>query len=126
MNLSFLSIIMVFLGILIPLPTLIIFPSLKIIVPFSIVFSELTTIVALTKALLSSDREGALDDWQQSRMAYAKAAFQWSRDLGSYIGNSKKGDPTGFKADFYDNPNTLITQNASNQPCRYIKYYLTR
>lgn len=82
--------------------------------------------MALTKALLSSDREGALDDWQQSRMAYAKAAFQWSRDLGSYIGNSKKGDPTGFKADFYDNPNTLITQNASNQPCSYIKYYLTR
>ena len=82
--------------------------------------------MALTKALLSSDRKGALDDWQQSRIAYAKAAFQWSRDLGSYIGNSKKGDPTGFKADFYDNPNTLITQNASNQPCRYIKYYLTR
>ena len=82
--------------------------------------------MALTKALLSSDREGALDNWQQSRMAFAKAAFQWSRDLGSYIGNSKKGDPTGFKADFYDNPNTLITQNASNQPCRYIKYYLTR
>ena len=82
--------------------------------------------MALTKALLSSDREGALDNWQQSRMAFAKAAFQWSRDLGSYIGSSKKGDPTGFKADFYDNPNTLITQNASNQPCRYINYYLTR
>lgn len=80
--------------------------------------------MALTKALLSSDRERALDDWQQSRLAFAKAAFKWSRDLGSYIGNKQKGNPTGFKADFYDDPNTLITQNASNQPCRYIKYYL--
>ena len=38
----------------IPLPTSIIFPSLKINVPFLIVFSELTTIVALTKALYGS------------------------------------------------------------------------
>ena len=53
-NLSFLSITIEFFGIFIPLPTSIIFPSLKINVPFSIVFSELITIVALTKALYGS------------------------------------------------------------------------
>ena len=31
--------------------------------------------MALTKALLSSDREGALDNWQQSRMALQKLPF---------------------------------------------------
>ena len=78
----------------------------------------------LTQALLSPDRESALNCWQQSRLEFAKAVFQWSRDLGSYIGRRKKNKPTGFKADFYDDPNTLITQNASNQPSNYIKYYL--
>jgi len=80
----------------------------------------------LTQALLSPDRESALNCWQQSRLEFAKAVFQWSRDLGSYIGRRKKNKPTGFKADFYDDPNTLITQNASNQPSNYIKYYLAR
>ena len=53
-NLSFLSITIEFFGIFIPLPTSIIFPSLKINVPFLIVFSELTTIVALTNAFYGS------------------------------------------------------------------------
>ena len=82
--------------------------------------------MTLTKALLSPDREEALERWQQSRLEFAKAVFQWSRDLGSYIGSQKKDKPTGFKADYYDDPNTLIIQNASNQPSHYIKYYLAR
>ena len=82
--------------------------------------------MTLTKALLSSDREEALNCWQQSRLDFAKAVFRWSRDLGSYIGSRKKDKPTGFKADFYDDPNTLITQNASNRPSHYIKYYMTQ
>ena len=82
--------------------------------------------MTLTKALVHPDRKNALSGWQQARLEFAKAVFQWSRDLGSYIGSRKKDKPTGFKSDYYDDPNTLITQNASNRPSHYIKYYLTQ
>ena len=52
--------------------------------------------MTLTKALLHPDRENALGGWQQARLEFAKAVFQWSRDLGSYIGSRKKDKTDGI------------------------------
>ena len=82
--------------------------------------------MTFTLAMLSPDRVESLKRWEQSRLKYARAVFQWSRDLGSYIGEKTKGGPTGHRADFYNKPTTLISQNASNRPDHYIKYYIDK
>ncbi len=78
----------------------------------------------LAKALSSLDQKEALQRWEKARKKYGNATLQWGRDLGSHIVPLDLILQKDSKASHYSSPDVLITQNASNEPQKFLSRYL--
>ena len=66
----------------------------------------------------------SLKYWEKQRVRFGNAAFSWGQDLGSYISSDMDELSQSNRAKFFKRPEVLITQNASNNPEKYlINYY---
>ena len=74
----------------------------------------------LAVALSANDQSRMLDAWNAERMRFGRAALQWGRDLGSYIGPQADTAEHRAKADHYLKPETLTTVTAANDPEKYL------
>ena len=74
----------------------------------------------LAVALSASDQSAALQLWNEERLRFGRAALQWGRDLGSYIGPQADTAEHRAKAAHYLKPETLTTVTASNDPEKYL------
>ncbi len=80
--------------------------------------------ISLADALLpDKNRIDNLKNWEINRLKFGKAAYKWGKDLGSYISTLNNASDKSEKELFFQNEEVLITQNASNQPNRYLKRY---
>jgi 2-polyprenyl-6-methoxyphenol hydroxylase-like FAD-dependent oxidoreductase len=75
----------------------------------------------LAHALSSGAQSTALANWETERLRFGKAALQWGRDLGSYIGPEPSTQEQREKAAHYLKPETLITVTASIDPNPYLE-----
>lgn len=75
----------------------------------------------LAHALDQTDQASALAKWEDERLRFGKAALQWGRDLGSYIGPKPWSEAQQKKALHYLKPEVLTTVTAANDPHRYLQ-----
>ena len=78
----------------------------------------------LAKALNCLNQKQALQRWEKTRKEYGNATLQWGRDLGSHIVPEDLIPKKDSKAFHYSSPKVLITQNASNEPQKFLSGYL--
>jgi len=71
----------------------------------------------LAAAFGAADRSAALVDWERARLAFARAAREQSRRLGSYIGPAR--DPA--LAAYYGQPAQVMAQVAAAHPHQYLE-----
>ena len=64
--------------------------------------------------------EGLLTVWEQSRMAYGLTVMERGRDLGSYIGPPPKDEAHRKKAEYYQQPEVLMSMTAASDPSVYL------
>ena len=74
----------------------------------------------LATALSASDQHRALNEWNEQRLRFGKAALQWGRDLGCYIGPQANTAAHRAKVAHYLKPETLTTVTAANDPEKYL------
>ncbi|MEM7465884.1 MAG: FAD-dependent monooxygenase [Pseudomonadota bacterium] len=74
----------------------------------------------LALALSAQDQDSALAAWEESRVRFGRAAVQWGRDLGSYIGPQPDSEEHRRKAIYHMQPEILTTATAANDPMRYL------
>ena len=74
----------------------------------------------LAHALSASEQSGALENWNTERVRFGRAALQWGRDLGSYIGPQPDTPEHRAKTAHYLKPETLTTETAANDPEKYL------
>ena len=74
----------------------------------------------LAVALSADNQSAALVNWNEQRIRFGKAALQWGRDLGSYIGPQPDTKAHRAKAEHYLQPEILTTVTAANDPERYL------
>lgn len=63
--------------------------------------------------------DAALADWQDKRLAYARATVAWSRDLGSYIGPQSDDPARRAKAEYHLRPEVLMAATATSEAQRH-------
>ena len=70
---------------------------------------------------LSKNNPASLKEWENSRVKFGRAAVQWGRDLGSYLG-PKATDPVSKQiAEYYMRPETLLSVTAASEPQKYLR-----
>ena len=74
----------------------------------------------LAHALSASDQASALDIWNAERVRFGRAALQWGRNLGCYIGPQPDTPEHRAKTAHYLRPETLTTETAANDPEKYL------
>ena len=70
---------------------------------------------------LSKNNPISLKEWERSRLKFGRAAVQWGRDLGSYLGPKATDPASKKKAEYYMRPETLLSVTAASEPQRYLR-----
>ena len=70
---------------------------------------------------LSKNNPISLKEWERSRLKFGRAAVQWGRDLGSYLGPKATDPASQKKAEYYMRPETLLSVTAASEPQRYLR-----
>jgi len=80
--------------------------------------------IGLAAALVDGST-AALAAWEQERLAFARAAVAWGRDLGSYIGPPPVDDAHRARAERHQRPEVLLNETAASEPMPYLARYLS-
>jgi 2-polyprenyl-6-methoxyphenol hydroxylase-like FAD-dependent oxidoreductase len=70
---------------------------------------------------LSQNNPASLKEWESARLKFGKAAVQWGRDLGSYLGPKATDPVSKRKGEYYMRPETLLSVTAASEPQQYLR-----